>query len=62
MSKEELLIKIIEEQQIYIDILGSELNEMFPFAYSHAWRSSRVEEGEKQRQKIQELKDKLMDL
>jgi hypothetical protein len=38
--------------QDYIAILGAELNEMVPWADSHGWKSHRVEEGRKARERI----------
>jgi len=40
----------------YIKLLGEELNDLMGLAFSHGWQSSRVEEGEAAREKIEELK------
>jgi len=50
------LTPLLLAQQEYIDLLCEELDELAGLAYSHGWKSSRVEEGEKLRQKIEQLK------
>lgn len=53
---DELLIQAYEE---FIKILGDEIDELAPMAFNHGWRSSRVEEGKKAREKIRLIKELL---
>ena len=50
------LTELIEAYEAYITLLGEELQDLVPFSRSHGWRSSRVELGEKARERIQEAK------
>ena len=40
----------------YIKLLGDELNDLTTLAYVHSWQSPRVKQGEKCRNKIDDLK------
>ena len=52
----ELFIQAYDE---FIKILGDEIDELAPMAFNHGWRSSRIEEGKKAREKIKQLKELL---
>ncbi len=47
---------LIEALGKYIELLVEELNETLMYAHAHGWKSSRVEEGERQRNRIAELR------
>lgn len=48
--------KLIEKLEEYIELLGDELNSTSVLAWLHGWRSKRVEQGEKLREEIEQLK------
>jgi hypothetical protein len=51
--------KLIDKYEEYLAALLEELNETTGIAYIHGWRSSRVEEGNRLREELGVLKDKL---
>ena len=52
-------INYITELISYIAIIGEELDNTATLAYLHGWRSSRVEEGEKARERLDKLAEEL---
>lgn len=52
-------IELIDVMEQYQKLLSDEIESMEGLAHMHGWRSTRHEEGEKLRNKIQELKTKL---
>ena len=55
-SLDPVVRQLIEAYDLYLVLLGEELNSLTGVAYVHGWRSSRVEEGKAWREKIAELK------
>jgi hypothetical protein len=53
------LIKAYED---YIKMLGEEIDDLVGLAYVHGWRSERIEAGKQCRERIVELKEKLISL
>lgn len=51
------LIEIIEQHKEYIKIMGEELSELTPMGYIRGWKSSRIKQGIKAREKINILQD-----
>jgi len=49
--------ELIETYDNYIKLLGDELTELAGMARVHGWKSNRVEEGYKFREKIKTLKN-----
>ena len=52
--------ELIKKQDEYIKLLCDELDEIASIASVHHWKSGRVEQGEKLRQEIKELKQKTL--
>lgn len=52
-TKNELIIAL----EKYIVLLGEEIDELVGMAYVHGWRSTRFEEGKRQRKEISDLKE-----
>ena len=52
ISKQEELINTYKE---YIQLLGDESSELVSIAFVHGWRSTRYDQGEKFRKKIEKL-------
>ncbi len=50
-------IELIKTQQEYIDLLIAEINDLCGMASVHGWRSTRVDEGKRLREKIITLKN-----
>lgn len=59
MNQEEILKELVKLQQGYINLLGSELNELAILASNRGWKSENVAAGVVFRTKIKELKEKL---
>jgi hypothetical protein len=53
--KNKLIIKLEE----YIELLGDECSDLVGVVYYRGWRSKRVEQGEKLRNEIKELKNEI---
>lgn len=49
-------LPLVEALDKYIELLVEELNETVSIAATHGWKSSRAEEGERQRNRIAELR------
>jgi hypothetical protein len=49
-------LPLVEALDKYIELLVEELNETVSMATTHGWKSSRAEEGERQRNRIAELR------
>lgn len=58
-DRESLLLELIDRLKGYIVFIGEELNESTLIAASHGWKSSRYEEGERQRKHMAELDKKI---
>jgi hypothetical protein len=53
------MTELIILQELYIQLLIAELEEVVPYAVASGWRTSRFEEGELLRQKMNEQKEKV---
>jgi SHS2 domain-containing protein len=56
ISKQKELIKTYED---HIKLLIDEINELISYAWSHGWASSRFEQGKKNREKINKIKEEI---
>ena len=56
LRSKELLAAVIQAQDDYIKALTEENGELVALAWTHGWRSKRVEEGTRLRAKISRLK------
>lgn len=52
-SRTHLLIQALDE---YVELLGAEVMELARFAFTHDWKSSRVEQGDALRERIAQLR------
>jgi hypothetical protein len=50
------MMELIKAYEEYIEILGSEIDELSPLAILHGWKSSKIKNGEMARNKIKMLK------
>ncbi len=58
---EDLRKELISTMNEYIDLLTSELDEVAPIAALHHWKSTRFKEGEVLRNKMTEIRMKILD-
>jgi hypothetical protein len=54
-TENEILKELVKIQKEYITLLSDELFEIVPHAYSHGWKTTRFENGEDLRNKIDDL-------
>ena len=59
LEKATEMIKLAMIQEKYIDLLQEEFDEVVGVAYASGWRSTRAEEGERLRQAIEAIKEKV---
>lgn len=58
-EKTQLLVELIKAYEDYINLLSDELNDCVPIAHVHGWRSSRADQGQAARDKIENIKRRL---